>query len=82
MQSNFGEFLDKGDAKWIVIRGQLRGHNNMPFGWPTSSQPIGHSVVGCPQGVIGAFQLLLISNIFFNIVPLIMEFTHVGIESE
>jgi hypothetical protein len=27
--------LDQGDAKWIVIRGQLRGDNDMPFGQPT-----------------------------------------------
>jgi hypothetical protein len=30
-----GEFHDQGDAKWIVIRGQLRGHNDTPFGRPT-----------------------------------------------
>jgi hypothetical protein len=35
---------DEADAEWIVIRGPLRGHNNMPFGrltpgfgqWPPS----------------------------------------------
>jgi hypothetical protein len=27
-----GEFHDQGDAKWIVIWGQLGGHNDMPFG--------------------------------------------------
>jgi hypothetical protein len=27
-----GEFHDQGDAKWIVIRGQLRGHNDTPCG--------------------------------------------------
>jgi hypothetical protein len=30
-----GQFHDQGDAKWIVIGGQLRGHNNMPIGQPT-----------------------------------------------
>jgi hypothetical protein len=30
-----GEFHDQGEAKWIVIRGQLRGHNDTPFGRPT-----------------------------------------------
>jgi hypothetical protein len=30
-----GEFHDQGDAKWIVIRGRLRGHNDTPFGRPT-----------------------------------------------
>jgi hypothetical protein len=26
------EFHDQGDAKWIVIRRQLKGHNDMPMG--------------------------------------------------
>jgi hypothetical protein len=26
--SLWGELYDQGDAKWIVIRGQLRGHND------------------------------------------------------
>jgi hypothetical protein len=30
-----GKFHDQWDAKWIVIRGQLRGHNDTPFGHPT-----------------------------------------------
>ena len=30
-----GEFHDQGDAKWIVIRGKLRGNNDTPFGRPT-----------------------------------------------
>jgi hypothetical protein len=46
-----GEFHDQGDAKWIVIKGQLRGHNDTPFGRPTYRPP----GVGCPQGVIGGF---------------------------
>jgi hypothetical protein len=32
--TNKVEFHDQGDAKWIVIRGQLRGHNDTPFGQP------------------------------------------------
>jgi hypothetical protein len=38
-----GGFQDQGDAKWIVIREQLRGHNAMPFGQPTATPgwPIG-----------------------------------------
>jgi hypothetical protein len=36
------EFNDQGDAKWIVIRGPLRGHNDTPFGRST----IGHPGVG------------------------------------
>jgi hypothetical protein len=60
---NKGEFHDQGDAKLIVIRGQLKGHNDMlaanpqvacwpPGGWP-------------PSGRIWYFKLLLISNIIF-----------------
>jgi hypothetical protein len=30
-----GEFHDQGDAKWIVISGPSRNHNDMPFGRPT-----------------------------------------------
>jgi hypothetical protein len=48
-----GQFHDQGDAKWIVIRGQLRGHNDTPFEWPTPVRPIGRQVVGRPQGVVG-----------------------------
>jgi hypothetical protein len=36
-----GEFHDQGDAKWIVIRGQLRGPNDTPFGRPTPGRLIG-----------------------------------------
>jgi len=38
-----GEFHGQGDAKWIVIRGQSRGHDDMPFGRPTPGRPIGLS---------------------------------------
>jgi hypothetical protein len=27
-QRHTGEFHDQRDAKWIIIRGQLRGHND------------------------------------------------------
>jgi hypothetical protein len=47
-----GKFHDEGDAKWIVIRGQLRRHNDTPFGWPAPSRPIGHLRVGRPQDVL------------------------------
>jgi hypothetical protein len=29
-----GEFNDQGDAEWIVIRRQLKGHNDTPCGQP------------------------------------------------
>jgi hypothetical protein len=51
-----GEFHDQGDAKWMVIRGQLMGHNDTPFGQATHGRPIGRPAVGHPQGVIGSFR--------------------------
>jgi hypothetical protein len=50
-----GEFHDQGDAKWIVIRRPLRGHNDTPFGWPAPGRPIGRPGSGRPQGIIGVF---------------------------
>jgi hypothetical protein len=37
-----GEFHDQGDAKGIIIRGQLCGHNDMPCGRPAPGWPIGY----------------------------------------
>jgi hypothetical protein len=51
-----GEFHDQGDAKWIVNRGQLRGHNDTPCGRPTHGRPIGRLGVGRSQGVFGGFS--------------------------
>jgi hypothetical protein len=45
-----GEFHDQGDAKWIVIRRQLSGHNDFSFGRPTSGWPIGRL-----QDIFGVF---------------------------
>jgi hypothetical protein len=42
IKASEGKFHDQGDTKWIVIRGKLRGHNDMPF--------------GCPQGVFGGLS--------------------------
>jgi hypothetical protein len=69
-----GEFHDQGDTKWIVIRGQLRGHNDASFGRPITGRPIGRQVVGCLQGVFGSISCYQLVILFFNIVPLIMEF--------
>jgi hypothetical protein len=33
-----GKFQDQGDAKRIVIREQLRGHNDTPFGQPSPAR--------------------------------------------
>jgi hypothetical protein len=51
-----GKFHDLGDAKCIVIRGQLRGHNDTPFGRPTPCRLISRPVDGCRQGVFGVFS--------------------------
>jgi hypothetical protein len=51
-----GKFHDQGDAKCIVIRGQLRGHNDTPYGRPAPGRPIGRRVVGRPQGVYGGLS--------------------------
>jgi hypothetical protein len=67
-----GKFHDQGDAKWIVIGGQLSGHNDTPFGRPTPGRPIDPQGVGHPQGVFGglSYYLLVIKLIlFFKIAP-------------
>jgi hypothetical protein len=51
-----GELHNQGDAKWIVIKGQLQGHNNMPFGQATPGQPIGRPAVGRSQGVFSGLS--------------------------
>jgi hypothetical protein len=48
-----GEFHVQGEAKWILIRGQLRGHYDTTFGRPTPGRPIDRPGVGCPQGIFG-----------------------------
>jgi hypothetical protein len=61
-----GKCHDQGDAKWIVIRGQLWGHNDTPFGWPTPGRP---PRGWPPEGRIWWFKLLLISNRIFQHCP-------------
>jgi hypothetical protein len=41
-----GESHDQADAEWIVIRTQLRGHNDTPFGRPAPGH-LGHLGVFC-----------------------------------
>jgi hypothetical protein len=43
-----GEFHDQADAKWIVIKGLLRGHEDTPCWRPTHSRPICCLGVGPP----------------------------------
>jgi hypothetical protein len=73
--SVIGEFHDQGDAKRIVIMGQLRTHNDMPFGQSAPGRPVGRPGVGRPQGVFGGFSYYQLVILLFNIVPLIMEST-------
>jgi hypothetical protein len=74
-RSFVGESHDQADAEWIVIRTQLRGHNDMPFGRPTPSQPIGHPGVGHPQGISGVI-------LFLNVVYLTVELAVKGKRKE
>jgi hypothetical protein len=59
----------------FMIRGQLRGHDDTPFGRPTLGRPIGRPVVGRPNGVFGGLSYYQLVILFFNIVPLMMEIT-------
>jgi hypothetical protein len=45
-----GKIHDQGDAKWIIIKGQLRGHNN------ANPANIARPVVGRPQVVFGGLS--------------------------
>jgi hypothetical protein len=64
-----GKFRDQGDAKWIVIRRLLRGHNDTPLGRPTPDQPIGRPGVGHPSGIFGVFGYYQLVKFVLNIVP-------------
>jgi hypothetical protein len=64
-----GEFHDQEDAKWIVIGGQLRGHNDTPFGRPTPGRPIGRPEVGHPLGVFGVFSYYQLVMFFQHCPP-------------
>jgi hypothetical protein len=64
-----GKFHDQGDAKWIVIRRSLWGHNDMPSRRPAPGQPIGRPGPGRPPGIVGVFQLLLIGDTDFSHCP-------------
>jgi hypothetical protein len=68
-----GQFHGQVDTKWIVIMGQLRGHNDTPFERPTPSRPIGGLAALREQLVFFNYYYFVI--LIFVIVPLIMEFT-------
>jgi hypothetical protein len=68
--SPWGEFHDQGDAKRIVIRRSLWGHNNTPCGRPALGRPIGRSGSGRPQGVFGGlsyYQLVMLISIYYSL---------------
>jgi hypothetical protein len=48
----WGEFHDQGDAKWIVISRQLKGHNDTPFGRTTPGRPIGRPGVAARRAYL------------------------------
>jgi hypothetical protein len=50
-----GKSHDQADAEWIVIRTQLRGINNMPFGQPAPGRPFGRPGSGRSSGVFCMF---------------------------
>jgi hypothetical protein len=62
-----GKVHGQEDAKWIVIRGHLRGHNDTPFGRPNGNpRPAYRPSSGwLPLGRNRWFKLLFISNTNF-----------------
>jgi hypothetical protein len=63
--TSIGESHDQADAEGIVIRTQLRGHNNMPFGRPAPGRPSGR-----PSGVFCMFSYYLLVMLFIIMVCL------------
>jgi hypothetical protein len=51
-----GDGHDQADAKWILVGGLLRGHNDTPCGRPTPGRPIRRPGVGRLYGVFGVFS--------------------------
>jgi hypothetical protein len=62
-----GEFHDQADAKRIVVRRPLRGHNDTHCGWPLANPWLAYWPPGAwlPLERIWRFQLLLINNIIY-----------------
>jgi hypothetical protein len=60
------------DAEWIVIRGLLRGLNDMPFWRPTPGRSSGRPGVGHlqPQGLLGVLSHYELVMLFLNMVCL------------
>jgi hypothetical protein len=67
---------DQADAEWIVIRTQLWGHNDTPFGRPAARQPSGQPPVGPPAGPPAARGLAALRAYFvcFSYHQLVMLF--------
>jgi hypothetical protein len=71
-----GKLRDQRDAKWIVIRRSLWGHNDTSCGWPAPGWPIRRPLSVRPQGVFGGLSYYQSVIFFITIVPLIVEFTN------
>jgi hypothetical protein len=71
-----GEFHDQGDAKWIVIRAPLSGHNDTPFGRPSPGRLISNPGVGRPSGVFGDFSYYLLHDKRRGFYGLILTLPH------
>jgi hypothetical protein len=54
-EKSAGQSHDQADAEWVVIRTQLRGHNDTPFGRPAPGRPSGRPGSGRPSGVFCMF---------------------------
>jgi hypothetical protein len=54
-QLSKGVSHDLADAEWKVIRTQLRGHNDLPFGQPTPGRPSGRPGSGRPLCIFCMF---------------------------
>jgi hypothetical protein len=48
----------------------LGGHNDTPFGRPTTGRPLGRPGVGHPQGVFGVFSYYQLVTLLLNMVCL------------
>jgi hypothetical protein len=56
LQPPWSKLHDKRGAKWIVITGQFRGHNDMPFGRPTPGRLVGRPGLAALQAYLVFFK--------------------------
>jgi hypothetical protein len=67
--------MNRGTLNGLQIGGSKGVITIRPPRWPTPSRPIARLGIGCPLGVFGIFSYSFLVIFFFNIVPLIIEFT-------